>query len=62
MAEQNIRRALLISRGDFSDLVTRPISATIAIATLGLIVWPIGSALFRRRKAAREMLDGDVQE
>ena len=57
MAEQNIRRALLISRGDFTDLITSPISATIAVATVGLIVWPIASALFRRRKATRLKLD-----
>lgn len=52
MAEQNVRRALLISRGDVTELVTRPISAVIALATLGLILFPIVSAMSRRRRNA----------
>ncbi|QFT79998.1 Tripartite tricarboxylate transporter TctA family protein [Roseovarius sp. THAF27] len=52
MAEQNVRRALLISRGDVTELVTRPISAVIALATLGLILLPILSAISRRRRRA----------
>lgn len=51
MAEQSIRRALLISRGDVTDLVTRPISATLALATVLLIAWPIYKAMRRRRAA-----------
>ncbi|AHD08851.1 tripartite tricarboxylate transporter permease [Phaeobacter gallaeciensis] len=41
MAEQSVRRALLIARGDATDLVTRPISAVLAIATALVILWPI---------------------
>jgi putative tricarboxylic transport membrane protein len=40
MAEQNIRRALLLSRSDWTPIVTQPISAVLALATLALIVWP----------------------
>ncbi len=53
MAEQSVRRALLISRGDATELLTRPISATLAIATLLVIAWPIAKAM-RRRRGTRE--------
>jgi len=48
MAEQSVRRALLISRGDATELLTRPISAALAIMTLLVIVWPFIKA-FRSR-------------
>ncbi|RYF16097.1 MAG: tripartite tricarboxylate transporter permease [Comamonadaceae bacterium] len=38
MMEENLRRALLLSRGDFSTLVTRPLSASLLVATLVLLV------------------------
>ncbi len=50
MAEQSVRRALLISRGDATELVTRPISAVLAIATVLVILWPIFKALRQRRQ------------
>lgn len=50
MAEQSVRRALLLSRGDPLELLTRPISATLAIATLGMILWPLVKAFRRRRR------------
>lgn len=49
MAEQSVRRALLISRGDATELVTRPISAVLAIATVIVILWPVYKALRKRR-------------
>lgn len=49
MAEQSVRRALLISRGDPTELVTRPLSAIIALATLGLILWPVFRGRLRKR-------------
>ncbi|MEX1234889.1 MAG: tripartite tricarboxylate transporter permease [Roseovarius sp.] len=49
MAEQSVRRALLISRGDVTELVTRPLSAVIAVATVALILWPLVRAAMRRR-------------
>ena len=48
MAEQSVRRALLISRGDATELLTRPISALLAIATALVILWPIYKAVRRR--------------
>ena len=50
MAEQSVRRALLISRGDPTELFTRPLSAVIALATLGLVLWPILKSQKARRR------------
>ncbi|MBM2291766.1 tripartite tricarboxylate transporter permease [Sulfitobacter pseudonitzschiae] len=50
MAEQSVRRALLISRGDVTELVTRPISAVLAAVTVLVIVWPLVKMVRRRRK------------
>ncbi len=41
LAEQNVRRALLISRSDWTALFTHPISAVIALATAAIIVGAI---------------------
>ena len=49
MAEQSVRRALLISRGDVTELLTRPLSAVLAIATFGMILWPIFKAVRMRQ-------------
>ena len=38
MLEENFRRALLLSRGDFSTFVTRPISAVLLLMALFLVV------------------------
>lgn len=54
MAEQSVRRALLISRGDATELLTRPLSAVLAIATLGMILWPIAKALRGRKRALQD--------
>jgi putative tricarboxylic transport membrane protein len=55
MLENNLRKSLILSQGDFSVFVTRPISATcLVLAALVLLsaVWP---TLARRREAmARE--------
>ena len=50
MAEQSVRRALLISRGDATELVTRPISAVLAVVTVLVIVWPLVKMMRRRRR------------
>ena len=55
MMEEYLRRALLLSRGDFSVLVTRPISATmLAIAALALIVVFMPSIRKKREEAFHE--------
>ena len=55
MMEEYLRRALLLSRGDFSVLVTRPISATmLAIAAIALIVVFMPSIRKKREEAFHE--------
>lgn len=53
MAEQSLRRALLISRGDWTELFTRPISVGLALATLFILVLPIVRAIVRRWRVGR---------
>ena len=38
MMEENLRRALLLSRGDWSVLVTRPLSATLLAMAVGMVL------------------------
>ena len=52
MMEENLRRALLLSRGSWSVLVTRPISATmLALAVLLLIIMVLPSVKKSREEA-----------
>jgi putative tricarboxylic transport membrane protein len=51
MAEQQVRRALAISEGDLSVLVTRPIAATLLAAALVALAAPWLVARWRRRSA-----------
>jgi TctA family transporter len=49
--EENLRRALIISRGDLSVFVTRPISAVLlSLAVVGLVI-AILPAVRRKRDA-----------
>lgn len=50
MIETNMRRALILSDGDWSIFVTRPISATILTVALLSFAYPIIRALRQRRK------------
>lgn len=50
LAEQSVRRAMLISRGDWTELFTRPISSVLVVAILAVIVVP-GFRSWRRRVA-----------
>ncbi|MBU0784705.1 MAG: tripartite tricarboxylate transporter permease [Gammaproteobacteria bacterium] len=55
MMEEYLRRALLLSRGDVTVLVTRPISATmLAIAVIALIVVFLPSIQKKREEAFHE--------
>jgi len=47
LMEENVRRALLISRGEFMVFLERPISATFIGITVALLVWAL-VASFRR--------------
>jgi putative tricarboxylic transport membrane protein len=52
MMEENFRRALLLSRGDFSVFITRPLSLSLLIATLVLIVIVALPSIKSRREEA----------
>ncbi|MET4578434.1 tripartite tricarboxylate transporter permease [Ottowia thiooxydans] len=52
MMEENLRRALLLSRGDWSVLVTRPLSASLlAVAALLLVIVLLPSVKSKREEA-----------
>src|SRR5512138_3424404 len=52
MMEENLRRALLLSRGDWSVLVTRPLSASLLAAALALVVIVALPAIKAKREVA----------
>jgi TctA family transporter len=52
MMEENLRRALLLSRGDPAVFFTRPISLTLLIISALLIVIVVSPAISRRREEA----------
>jgi putative tricarboxylic transport membrane protein len=52
MMEENLRRALLLSRGDWSVLVTRPLSATLLAISLLLLIIIMLPAIRKKREEA----------
>jgi putative tricarboxylic transport membrane protein len=52
MMEENLRRALLLSRGDWTTFLTRPLSAGLLIAALLMIVVVSLPAISRKREQA----------
>ncbi|MEJ5989710.1 tripartite tricarboxylate transporter permease [Ramlibacter sp. PS3R-8] len=52
MMEENLRRALLLSRGDFSTLVTRPLSAGLLVATVLMVLVVALPAIRKTREVA----------
>ena len=53
MMEENLRRAMLIARGDPTVFLTRPISLAFVIATVLILVGMLTPALRRRRRDTR---------
>jgi TctA family transporter len=51
LLEENLRRALIISRGDLSVFVTRPISAVLLSLALVALVVAVLPAVRRKRDA-----------
>jgi TctA family transporter len=49
MMEEHLRRAMLMSRGDPSVLVTRPISLAFILATVAILLVMIAPMVRRRR-------------
>jgi len=52
MMEENLRRALLLSRGDWSVLVTRPLSAGLLAAAAAMLLVVLLPAIKRQREEA----------
>jgi len=50
--EENLRRALLLSRGDWTTFVTRPLSSGLLIAAALLIVIVSLPAISKKREVA----------
>lgn len=53
MAEENLRRSLVISKGSWMIFLQRPISLVFFIITVAVIVVPIGLNLYRTVKGAK---------
>jgi TctA family transporter len=51
MMEENLRRALLLSRGDWSTFVTRPLSAGLLVAAAVLVVIVMLPTIRKKREA-----------
>ena len=49
LMEENLRRALLISRGDWSVFITRPLSAVLMATALGLLILAVLPTLRKKR-------------
>ncbi|HEY9539222.1 MAG TPA: tripartite tricarboxylate transporter permease [Kiloniellaceae bacterium] len=52
MMEENLRRGLLLARGDYYQLLAQPITGSVLCLTLLLVLWSLWSSLRRRRAAA----------
>ena len=52
MMEENLRRAMLLSRGDWSVFVTRPISATLLFLAVALLLVVLSPSIKKRREEA----------
>ncbi len=50
LLEENLRRALVLSRGDYTVFATRPLSATMLLMALGLLVLMVVPAIRAKRE------------
>jgi putative tricarboxylic transport membrane protein len=56
MLEENFRRALLLSRGNFSGFITRPISGTLLTVISFLILWQVITFIRNWKKASDHII------
>ena len=49
LMEEHFRRAMLMSRGNFSTFIDRPISATVLAITAALLIWTVYAAIRNRK-------------
>jgi TctA family transporter len=50
MMEENLRRAMVLSRGDPTVFVTRPLSLVFLLGAVGLVILMVAPAMRRRRE------------
>lgn len=53
MLEENVRRALLVSRGEFSAFFSSPIAATFMVMSISVLVWGLGKPAFNAFRARK---------
>jgi len=61
MLEENFRRTMLLSRGDFAVFFQHPISATLLVMIALFIVWQVFSFV-RNKGATKPLIDVMPQE
>jgi putative tricarboxylic transport membrane protein len=62
MFEENLRRTFLLSRGDPTIFVTRPISLTIVLIMVAIVTLSIISAVRRRKQLALSKVESSLEE
>ena len=50
LAEASMRQSLIMAHGSFEIFFARPISGTIMIIALALLIWPLAALIYRRIK------------
>ena len=58
LAERSMRQSLIMSHGDFTTFIERPISGTITVVAVVLLVWPLFSAIRRRLRSGAYGAEG----
>jgi len=58
LMESNLRRALILSRGDWSAMLTRPILLVFLAATVLSLLWPV----VRARRGAAKRSQGRIPD
>jgi TctA family transporter len=61
MMEQHLRRALLLSRGDFGVFLDRPISAITLALTAALLTWACWTSIRESRRKAAAFVVADSE-
>jgi putative tricarboxylic transport membrane protein len=57
MMEENLRRALLLSRGDWTAFITRPLSAGLLAAALLMVIVVMLPSIRKKREVAFQDAD-----
>lgn len=53
MMEENLRRAMLLARGDALSILQRPISGSLLVLAVVLLAWTVWSSLRRKEPRAQ---------